>query len=61
MGITFDSIIYLALAGVLLLAGIFILRFVLKFAWKLIRVALILISVLLVAGYLLGFLDIIFW
>ena len=61
MAITFETIIYLALAGVILCAGFLILRFVLKFAWKIIRVALILISVILVAGYLLGFLDIIFW
>ncbi len=61
MGITFDTIIYLALAGVILFAGVLMLRFVLKFAWKIIRVALILLSVILVAGYLLGFLDILFW
>jgi len=57
MDITFDTILYLGLAGTILFAGVFILRFMLKFAWKLIRVALILISVLLVAGYFLGFLD----
>lgn len=61
MAITFETIIYLALAGTILFAGLIILRFVLKFAWKIIRVALILISVLLVASYFLGFLDIIFW
>lgn len=57
MDITFQNILHLALAGVIIVAGIFILRFMLKFAWKIIRVAVILLSVILVASYFLGFLD----
>ncbi len=59
MNLTLDNFFFLAGAGAILLFGVFILRFVLKFAWRFIRVALILISLILVAGYFLGFLDII--
>lgn len=59
MNIFFQDLSFLAVAGAILLAGLFILRFVLKFAWKIVRVALILISVILVAGYVIGFLDIV--
>jgi hypothetical protein len=59
MNTIFQDISFLVLAGAILLAGLFILRFVLKFAWKIVRVALILISVILVAGYFTGFLDIV--
>lgn len=59
MGLTFQNISYLALAGIFLLTGVFILRWVLKFAWKIVRVALILLSVILVVGYFLGLLDVI--
>jgi hypothetical protein len=46
----------LALAGMIILAGVFILRWALKFAWKIVRVTLILLSLILVAGYFLGLL-----
>lgn len=59
MDINFQNFITLALIGAALLAGLLILRFLFKFAWKFIRVALILLSVILVAGYFLGFLEII--
>jgi hypothetical protein len=51
---------YWIAAGALLFGGIFFLRFILKFAWKIIRVVLIVVSVFLIAGYFFGFLDIIF-
>jgi hypothetical protein len=57
MDLTFQNILQLALAGVIVIAGIFILRFLLKFAWKILRVALILLTVILVAGYFLGLID----
>lgn len=57
---SYQTIFYWVAAGALIVAGFFILRFILKFAWKIIRVALILLSVLLVAGYFFGFLDNIF-
>lgn len=59
MEITFQNLLYLALAGIILFGGVLFLRFMLKFAWKIVRVALILISVILAAGYFLGYLDII--
>jgi len=55
---TIENIIYIVSAGLLLLAGIFFLRFALKFAWKIIRTVLIIISLLFIAGYFFGFLDI---
>jgi len=58
MTLNLENILYLIAAGVLLFAGVFILRFIAKFAWKFIRVALIILSILLISGYLMGFLDI---
>gem|GEM_PF-1885713 len=53
------TIYSLAIVAAVLLAGFFLRRYVFKFAWKLIRVALIIIAILVVVGYLTGFLDII--
>jgi len=61
MGLILDNLWSLALAGVILFVVVFILRLVLKFAWKIVRVVLVLISVILVAGHFLGFLEIIVW
>jgi hypothetical protein len=58
MGLIFQNMGSLALAGMILLAGAFILRWVLRFAWKMARVALILLLLILVASYFLGLLDI---
>lgn len=55
---TFQNIISLVGAGLLLLVGVFVLRFLFKIAWRVVRAALILLSLVLLAGYLLGFLDI---
>jgi hypothetical protein len=51
---------YWIAAGALIFGGVFFLRFILKFAWKIIRVVLIFLAIFLVAGYSFGFLDIIF-
>ena len=59
MGLNFQNMGSVALAGMIILAGFFILRWALKFAWKIVRVALILLSLILVAGYFLGLLDVI--
>jgi hypothetical protein len=56
---TLQNLLYLAAAGVILIAGFFILRFALKLAWKIVRLALIMLSLLLVAGFFLGYIDII--
>jgi len=55
---TIQNILYLVAAGLILIAGVFILRGVLKLAWKIVRVGLIILSLLLIAGYFLGVLDI---
>jgi len=55
----FQNLPSLAVIGAAMLAGLFIVRFFFKFAWKFVRVALILISTILIAGYFLGYLDII--
>ena len=55
---TLQNIITLIGAGLLLLVGVFVLRFLFKIAWRMVRVALILLSLVLLAGYLLGFLEI---
>jgi len=54
------NVIYVIAGGILLVVGVVFLRFVLKFAWKVVRVVLLLLSILLVAGYFFGFLDISF-
>lgn len=50
--------LYWIAAVVLLFFGVYLLRFILKFAWKIIRVILIVFGVILVAGYVFGFLEI---
>lgn len=57
MNTTVQNILVVITAGVILFAGVFIFRVVLKVAWKIIRTALIVVSTLLIAGYFLGFLD----
>ncbi len=59
MNLTFQNIPSLVLVGAALLAALFGLRFLFKLAWRIIRVALIVISAVLAAGYFLGFLDMI--
>jgi len=58
MSASFENILYIIAAVVLLFAGIFILRNVLKIAWKFTRFVLIILAILLIAGYILGFVDI---
>lgn len=58
MTFTLQNIITLITTGLFLLAGVFILRFLFKLAWRFVRVALILLSLVLLAGYLFGFLEI---
>jgi len=53
-----QNIIYLVGAGLLLLVGVFALRFLFKIAWRVARVALILLSLVLLAGYLFGVVEI---
>ena len=53
-----ENILYIVAAIVLLFAGIFILRNVVKIAWKIARVVFIMLAILLIAGYFLGFVNI---
>ena len=58
MSFDLQNIIYLIGAGLLLLAGVFVFRFLLKIAWRVVRIALILLSLVLLAGYLFGVVEI---
>ena len=58
MTFSLQNILTMAAAGILLLGGVFILRFLLKIAWRFVRVALILLSLVLLAGLVFGFLEI---
>jgi hypothetical protein len=59
MTATLQNILTFLAAGALLVAALVVLRFVLKLTWKIVRVALVLLSLLLLAGYFLGYIDII--
>lgn len=53
-----ENFLYVIAAGVLLFAGIFIMRNVIKVAWKVVRALLIILAILMIAGYFLGLVDI---
>jgi hypothetical protein len=55
---TLDNILWLAAAGLILFFGIFALRGVIKLAWKVLRVGLILFAIAIIIGAFLGYLDI---
>jgi len=55
-----ENIFTIIAAGLLLLAGVFILRFVIRLAWKFVRTALIILAVIIIAGYFFGIFDIAF-
>jgi len=52
-----ENITSIVVTGVSILVGVMILRFVLKFAWRFIRAALIVLSLVMLAGYFLGVFD----
>ncbi len=58
MSETIHNILYVIAGGILLVLGVVFLRFILKFAWKAVRIILLLLSALLIAGYFFGVLDI---
>jgi hypothetical protein len=58
MSETLQSILYIIAGGIVLILSVVILRFFFKYAWKVIRVVLIILAILLIAGYILGFVDI---
>ena len=53
-----NNIFTIIAAGLILLAGVFILRFVVRLALKFVRTALIILSVIIIAGYFFGIFDI---
>ena len=55
-----ENILFYVGSGILLIAGVFILRGVLKIAWRFVRIALIIVSLILIAGYAMGLLKISF-
>jgi len=55
MDFNLENILYIFGTGVFVIAGIFILRGVLKVAWKFLRAALIIVAIVVIAGYFLGF------
>ena len=59
MSETINNILNIVIVGVVLFLGVFILRFVLRLAWKFVRAALVILSLILIAGYFFGFFDII--
>ena len=58
MSDTLQNILYIIAGGIALILAVVILRFFFKYAWKVIRVILIILALLLIAGYFLGFVDI---
>lgn len=56
----FENILFYVGSGILLIAGVFILKGVLKIAWRFVRIALIVVSLMLIAGFALGLLKISF-
>ena len=58
MTLSLQNSLYLIGAGLFLLVGVFVLRFIVKIAWRVVRVALILLSLVLLAGVLFGIVEI---
>lgn len=59
MSETINNILNIVIVGVVLFLGVFILRFVLRLAWKFVRATLVILSLILIAGYFFGFFDIV--
>jgi hypothetical protein len=57
MNETLQNILTIAAAVAALLVGVFVLRGVFKLVWKIVRVGLILLVIVLIAGYFLGFIN----
>ena len=57
MNETIQNILTIAAIGAALLLGVFILRGVVKWVWKIVRVGLVLLVIVLIAGYFFGFIN----
>lgn len=53
----FQNILYAVGAVILLFGGVFILRGAFKLVWKIFRTGLVLVILLIIAGILLGFIN----
>ena len=60
MGQYLNDPFYLIIAGAILIFSVFFMRGTLKVVWKILRFVLILLSLLLIVGYLTGYLNIVF-
>ena len=58
MDTSIQILLFLVVAGALLLVTFFLVRLLLKLAWKFVRLALIAISMFLIASFLFGRLNI---
>lgn len=56
---TVQNILYMIAAGLLLFVGVFILRFVIRLTWKFVRAVLIILSLIIITGYVFGFFNIV--
>ena len=59
MSETINKIINIFIVGGVLFLGVFALRFILRLAWKFVRLGLIILSLILIAGYFFGLFDIV--
>jgi len=55
---TIKNLSYILAVVAILFFGVFALRFAIRLAWKFLRAALIILSLILVAGFFFGFFDI---
>jgi hypothetical protein len=59
MSETINNITNILIVAAVLFLGVFVLRFVLRLAWKFVRAALVILSLILIAGYFFGLFDIV--
>jgi hypothetical protein len=59
MSETINNITNILIVAAVLFLGVFVLRFVVRLAWKFVRTALIILSLILIAGYFFGLFDIV--
>ena len=57
MSETLQTILTILAAGVVLFLGIFIFKFVIRYAWKFLRAALIILALVTIVGFFFGFFE----
>jgi len=58
MSDTLQTILYIIAGVVVLILSVIVLRLFFKYAWKVVRFVLIILAILLIAGYFFGFVHI---